>query len=99
MPYRVRPATLDDLPSLTALLEAYMQETFQRPWGGTPERLAQDGFGTEFELIVAVPEDQAPVAFAAWASHYDIHHCIKGGAVIDLFVEPAHRSRGGAGGR
>ncbi|MBD1916194.1 MULTISPECIES: hypothetical protein [Cyanophyceae] len=40
MPYQVRPATLDDLPSLTALLELYMQETFQRPWGGTPQRLA-----------------------------------------------------------
>lgn len=94
MPYQVRPATLDDLPSLTALLEAYMQETFQRPWGGTPQKLAQDGFGAEFELVVAEAEPPTPIAFAAWGSHYDLHHCMKGGAIIDLFVDPAHRGRG-----
>lgn len=94
MPYRVRPATLDDLPSLTALLEAYMQETFQRPWSGTSQKLARDGFGAEFELMIAEPACQTPIAFAAWGFHYDLHHCMKGGAVIDLFVAPAHRSRG-----
>ncbi len=94
MPYQVRPATLDDLPGLTALLEAYMLETFRRPWGGTSQRLAQDGFGAEFELMVAETELLTPIAFAAWASHYDLHHCMKGGAVIDLFVESVHRGRG-----
>lgn len=94
MPYQVRPATLDDLPSLTVLLEAYMQETFQRPWGGTSQKLAQDGFGAEFELMVAEAKPPTPIAFAAWASHYDLHHCMKGGVIIDLFVDPTHRAKG-----
>jgi GNAT superfamily N-acetyltransferase len=71
-----------------------MQETFQRPWGGTSQKLAQDGFGAKFELVVAETEPLTPIAFAAWASHYDLHHCMKGGTVIDLFVESAHRGRG-----
>lgn len=94
MPYHIRNATSDDVQALEKLLTAFMQETFQRPWGGTLQKLGQDGFGAEFQMVVAEAENQQLIAFAAWISSYDLHHCIKGGEVIDLFVEPAHRGWG-----
>lgn len=94
MLYHIRNATLDDMPNLEKLLTAFMQETFQRPWGGTLQKLVQDGLGAEFQMVIAEAEDQKLIAFAAWISSYDLHHCIKGGEIIDLFVEPVHRGRG-----
>ena len=92
--YHIRNATLEDTPNLQKLLMAFMQETFQRPWGGTPQKLEQDGLGAEFQMVIAEAENYPLVAFAAWISSYDLHYCMKGGQVIDLFVEPAHRGRG-----
>ena len=94
MPYHIRNATPDDMLALEKLLTAFMQETSQGLWGGTTQKLAQDGFGAEFQMVVAKAENQQLVAFAAWISSYDLHHCIKGGEIIDMFVEPAHRGRG-----
>ncbi|KAM3091443.1 GNAT family N-acetyltransferase [Phormidesmis sp. 146-35] len=94
MSYYIRNATPDDISNLEKLITVFMQETFQRPCGGTPQKLAQDGFGREFEMMVAEAEPQTLIAFAAWESSYDLHHCLKGGVVIDLFVDPIHRGRG-----
>ncbi|KAM3109141.1 GNAT family N-acetyltransferase [Phormidesmis sp. 146-33] len=94
MSYYIRNATPDDISNLAKLITVFMQETFQRPWGGTLQKLAQDGFGREFEMMVAEAEPQTLIAFAAWESSYDLHHCLKGGVVIDLFVDPIHRGRG-----
>lgn len=94
MPYCIRKITPDDIPELKVLLTTFMQETFCRPWGGTCDQLAQDGFGAEFEMVVAESSSQTLIAFAAWKSSYDLHHCIKGGDVMDLFVVPACRGQG-----
>jgi GNAT superfamily N-acetyltransferase len=94
MSYIIRYATVNDIQSLGELLDAYMQETFQRTWGGTIQQLEQDGFGTEFEIIIAETSEQEIIAFAAWKSSYDLHHCVKGAEVIDLFVCPSHRGHG-----
>ena len=94
MTYLIRKATRNDIPCLEKLLNVYMQESFQRAWGGTAQRLEQHGFGHEFEMIVAEACDQEAVAFAAWVSSYDLHHCMKGGEVIDLYVCPSHRGQG-----
>ncbi|MBD2075830.1 GNAT family N-acetyltransferase [Phormidium sp. FACHB-592] len=94
MPYHIRKATLDDIPDLEKLLLAFMQETFQRAWGGTPQKLAQDGLGAEFQMVVAEVENHQLIAFGAWKPSYDLHHCLKGGEVIDLYVDPAYRGWG-----
>src|SRR5262245_65847739 len=86
MAYFIRKATRNDIACLEKLLNVYMQESFQRAWGGTAQRLEQHGFGREFEMIVAEASDQEVVAFAAWVSSYDLHHCMKCGEVIDLYV-------------
>jgi GNAT superfamily N-acetyltransferase len=94
MPYLIRPAIPADIPQLCQLLDTYMQETFKRAWGGTPQQLEQDCFGAELEMLVAETPATEAIAFAAWKKSYDLHVCIKGGEVIDLFVCPEHRSRG-----
>jgi GNAT superfamily N-acetyltransferase len=34
------------------------------------------------------------VGFAAWEPSYDVHHCVWGGHVIDMYVRPPVRGRG-----
>lgn len=94
MTYCIRNAIQDDIPDLEKLLTAFMQETFQRSWSGTPQKLARDGFGAEFQMVVAEAENHQLIAFGAWKPSYDLHHCIKGGEVIDLYVDPNYRGWG-----
>jgi GNAT superfamily N-acetyltransferase len=94
MTYLIRNATRNDIPCLEKLLNVYMQESFQRAWGGTAQQLQQGGFGPEVEMVVAEASNQELVAFAAWVSSYDLHYCMKGGEVIDLYVCPSHRGHG-----
>jgi len=96
MSYLIRQAGRNDIPQLEKLLDAYMRETYQGIWAGTAERLEQDGFGNEFELVVAENSGGEVVGFAAWIPTYDLHYCMKGGEVIDMFVCPPERGRGAA---
>ena len=92
--FEVRAAERGDAPALAALLDAYMQETFRTVWHGSAEALARDGFGREFETLLAVATGGQPIGFAAWAASYDLHHCVRGGDVLDLYVVPPARARG-----
>lgn len=92
--FQVRIATPEDVPSLSELLHDYMRETFGQPWHGSPEAVGRDGFGAEFETIVAETADGQLIGFAAWFLSYDLHHCLRGGEVIDMFVRREHRGRG-----
>ena len=94
MSYVIRKANQTDIPGLEKLLEEYMRETYQGAWGGTARRLEKDGFGVEFETMVAENSNGEVIAFAAWISTYDLHWCVKGGEVIDMFVCRGHRGRG-----
>lgn len=94
MLYYIRKATPTDIPDLEKLLKSFMQTTFQSSWGGTAQQLAQDGFGADFQMVVAEADNHQLIAFAAWAPSYDLHHCVKGGEIMDMFVKPAHRGRG-----
>ncbi len=48
----------------------------------------------EIEILLAETSSREVVAFLAWTSSYDLHWCMKGGVIVDLFVCPQHRSRG-----
>lgn len=89
----VRAAERRDVPALAGLLEAYMREVFESPWHGTAEALGRDGFGREFETQVATSDSGDVIGFVIWMKSYDVHHCIKGGYVLDLFVAPQYRGR------
>lgn len=94
MSYLIRQAERGDVARLEELLRAYMRETYHGAWGGTAQRLERHAFGAEVEIIVAQAPDGAVCALAAWVRTYDLHYCMKGGEVIDLYVCPPHRGRG-----
>ena len=71
-----------------------MRESFDRPWGGTRESLEHDGFGFEFETLVAENLHHSLIGFASWRPSYDLHHCVSGGELMDLYVQPEHRGFG-----
>lgn len=70
-----------------------MQEVYHGAWHGTELRLASDAFGAHFHLTLAVDKN-ALIGFAAWCPTYDLHHCLPGIEVIDMYVRPAQRGRG-----
>ncbi|MEJ7576875.1 MAG: GNAT family N-acetyltransferase [Pyrinomonadaceae bacterium] len=94
MSYSVRKANRDDVQRLEQLLTDYMWETYQGAWGGSAELLERHLTENVVEILLAETPFGEAVAFLAWSSSYDLHWCMKGGVIIDLFVSPQHRSRG-----
>ena len=88
---RVGAATKADLGVIAGMLRDYMQETFGVPWYGSPEALAEDGLGSKLRFVVAETSGGKLAGFAAWQSTYDLHHCVSGAEVADLYVAPAQR--------
>lgn len=92
--YLIRQAVFSDIPRLEKMLDDYMRETYDSIWNGTAERLKSDGFGQKFEMLIAENPSKETVGFIAWNDAYDLHHCLKGGTVIDFYVAPKSRARG-----
>ena len=90
--FEIRAAIPADAPALAALIRSYMRETYDDDWHGSLEALSRDGFGREFDMHLALRGDDV-VGFLAWRRTYDLHHCMSGGEVIDMFVVPAVRGR------
>jgi len=91
--YLIREASPDDVHIVAALLRAYMLETYHDEWHGSVSGLLQDGFGARFRALIATLADEA-VGFVAWERSYDLHHCLSGGHILDLYVGHRHRARG-----
>lgn len=91
--YVVRESSPGDVHTVAALLRAYMLETYHSEWRGSVAGLLQDGFGARFRALIAAVADEA-VGFVAWERSYDLHHCLSGGHILDLYVAHRHRARG-----
>ncbi len=91
--FTLRAATAEELARVGELLAEYMGELFERPWGGTAERLRRDVLAGELSVQVALVNG-ALEGFACWRWTYDVHHCVKGAELMDLFVRRPHRGRG-----
>ena len=91
--YLIREASPNDMHTVAALLRAYMVETYDHEWRGSVDRLLEEGLGARFRVLFAALADQA-VGFVAWESSYDLHHCLNGGHILDLYVARRHRTRG-----
>ena len=91
--FAVRSATADDLQHVAALLRAYMLETYSRDWSGSENALRRDAFGVRCDLELAVSGENEVIGFAAWKESYDLHHCVSGGDVLDIYVVPVWRGR------
>jgi GNAT superfamily N-acetyltransferase len=91
--YAIRETSPGDVHAVAALLRAYMLETYDEEWRGSVNGLLQDGFGARFRTLIAAFADEA-VGLLAWEKSYDLHHCLSGGHVLDLYVARRHRARG-----
>lgn len=91
--YVIREASPEDMHEVAVLLRAYMLETYNEEWRGSTNGLLEDGFGARFRILVAALADRA-VGFLAWETAYDLHHCLSGGHILDLYVARPHRARG-----
>lgn len=93
-PFHIRGATVGDLSALALLFHAYMLETYSEPWHGSSEALRHDALGQKCSILVVANAQQSLLGFLAWTPTYDLHHCVAGGEVLDLYVEPRWRGRG-----
>jgi GNAT superfamily N-acetyltransferase len=91
--YTVREANADDVRGIAALIQVYMLETYHDDWRGSIPALLKDGFGVRFRTLLAARETQL-AGILAWEKSYDLHHCLTGGHILDLYVVPEHRFRG-----
>ena len=94
MPIRIRKAGFEDVPAIEKLITAYMRETSRAAWGGNAELLERHLIENDIEIFLAETSDGQTIGFLAWILSYDLHWCMKGGAIIDLYVAPPYRSRG-----
>ena len=92
-PFRIHPLAPSGVDELVPLLRAYMQETYSDRWHGTAAALGTD-LRDRCAIEVAVSAADDLVAFLAWAPSYDLHHCVSGADVLDLYVVPPWRGRG-----
>lgn len=94
--HRVRTRLLapSDIDAWIPLLQAYMREAYDVEWSGSAEALHADALGEKCTVLLASTADGIVVGFVAWTPSYDLHHCVSGVEVLDLYVVPAMRSRG-----
>jgi len=88
-----RAAAPEDSAHPVGLLRANMEETFSVLWRGSERALCEDGFGTYFHVTLATCRTDL-IGFEAWRISYDLHNCVNGGEVMDMFVLPRYRGRG-----
>lgn len=89
----VRLARAGDFVEVSGLIGRYMAETYADSWHGNLASLTRDGLGTRFHMLIAVKSTEI-TGVVACEPAYDLHHCIHGGHVLDLYVVPAYRGRG-----
>jgi GNAT superfamily N-acetyltransferase len=88
----IRLASVLDTKELAAILERYVREAFSSDWGGTESRLL-DGLASGLVRILIIAQNEVIDGFAAMVDDYDLHHCVRGIRVIDLYVVPARRGQ------
>lgn len=81
-----------DIESAVRMIRAYMEETYALPWSGEAGLLERALAVRRLALAVARVDERA-TGFVSWSPSYDLHHCIWGAEVMDLYVEPPFRGR------
>lgn len=92
MAIKCRPMERSDVTVFHHLLASYNREFLHLDSSPSIETLSRDGLGARFRVVLA--EAESPIGFAAWAYHYDLHHGLVGGDVLDMYVAPEVRGRG-----
>lgn len=90
MPYSIRDALEADLPQIAELLDRYMGQNLGSNWRGSLSQLRCD-FGNQSLRLVVAEAGPRLIGFAAWLPDYDLHWCVHGVQIIDLYVVQAFR--------
>lgn len=94
MTFVIRKGIAGDASRLAGLLGGYLRETYHGEWGGTVDLLKTHLASGAIEILVAENLGCEIIGLLAWSSCYDLHWCMKGGMIVDLYVPPSHRGRG-----
>jgi GNAT superfamily N-acetyltransferase len=86
----IRLALESELATVGELIGACMHESYRRTWNGSVEALAQDI--RDRRVTAALAADA--IGMITWEPSYDLHHCVHGGNVCELYVVPGHRGYG-----
>lgn len=89
----IRMAKEADIPRFLELLNEYMHELFNKTSTLTVRHCMEDGFGCCFDIMLAESNNQI-IGFGVWESSYDIHWGIRGGNILDLYVQRIYRGYG-----
>jgi GNAT superfamily N-acetyltransferase len=95
-PLRLRPARVDDVPVIRALIEGLAEyERLRHECVATDARLAATLFGAQPSAEVVLAEwEGTPAGFALFFRNYSTFLAAPGTYLEDLFVLPAYRGRG-----
>lgn len=96
MTLSVRPVERSDISAVAELNRVYMRESYKTEWKGSEEALMRDIFVAPQIHVVVAERDGEVVGFAAWYPSYDIHHCVPGGTLSDLYMLRGDRGQGAA---
>lgn len=88
----IRAAAAADAHALSALLRTYVCEALSAEWGGREDTLRTSLETGTVKILLAVTGERL-IGFAASLEDYDLHHCVRGIRVIDLYVVREWRGR------
>lgn len=72
----VKFAEKKDIKELVERLRIHMEETLDCEWGGSISAFERDGFGKEFNSVIAETQGDKIMGFAVWRPSYDVHRMI-----------------------
>jgi GNAT superfamily N-acetyltransferase len=89
----IEPVDPGRLSQVAALMPLYMSEAYGAEWRGSEEALQVAAAEGTLRILVAANRAEGVAGFIAWTPAYDLHWCVAGGAVLDLYVCPEARGR------
>lgn len=88
----IRTADDQGLSQVVALMPLYMSETYGAEWHGSEDAIRAAVAAEKLQVLTASRAERI-AGFIAWTPAYDLHWCISGGAVADLYVRRGARGR------
>lgn len=89
----IRPPDDHALSQLADLMPIYMSESYGVEWHGSEDALRSAVTLGTLRVLVATSRPGRIDGFIAWTAAFDLHWCVPGGTVLDLYVRREARGR------